>query len=73
MMLAEQLASNLRARRGGWTQEEFARRLGISRATLTRLEGAAQNTTLKTLEQISRALRCPVGELFEEREARRKG
>lgn len=53
-------------------QEEFARRLGISRATLTRIEGAAQNTTLKTPEQTCRALRYPVGEFFGEREARRK-
>ena len=73
MTLAQRLAANLRARRGDRTQEEFARRLGISRPTLNRLEAAAQNTTLKTLEQISRALRCPVGELFEEWDNRRQG
>jgi transcriptional regulator with XRE-family HTH domain len=42
-----------------------ARRLGISRPTLTRLENADQNVTLKTLSQICRALRCRPGELFE--------
>lgn len=62
--LARALAVTLRARRGNLTQEAFARKLGISRATLTRLEGAAQNTTIKTLEQICRALRCQVGDLF---------
>ncbi len=66
MSLARQLAENLRARRGKLTQEAFARKLGISRATLTRLESAAQNTTIKTLEQIARALRCGVAELFGE-------
>ena len=65
MSLARALAANLRARRGDRTQEVFARRLGVSRATLTRLESGGQNTTIKTLEQISRALHCQIGELFE--------
>lgn len=64
MTLSEKLARNLKARRGKLTQEEFARKLGISRATLNRLESASQNTTLKTLDQISKNLRCDVGELF---------
>ncbi len=66
MNLARQLAENLRARRGTLTQEAFARKLGISRATLTRLESAAQNTTIKTLEQIAGALHCGLAELFGE-------
>ena len=64
MNLAKQLAENLKARRGELTQEAFAKKLGISRATLTRLEGAGQNTTIKTLEQIAKALRCGVHDLF---------
>jgi transcriptional regulator with XRE-family HTH domain len=64
MDLAQKLAANLRTRRGNKTQEEFARKLGISRATLSRLESAAQNTTISTLGQISKSLRCDVGELF---------
>jgi transcriptional regulator with XRE-family HTH domain len=69
MTLSEKLARNLKARRGNLTQDEFARRLGISRATLNRLENASQNTTLKTLDQISSSLRCDVGELFGEIES----
>ena len=65
MNLTKKLAENLRVRRGDLTQEVFARKLGISRATLTRLENADQNTTLKTLEQICKSLRCDIGELFE--------
>ncbi|NOQ49186.1 MAG: helix-turn-helix domain-containing protein [Nitrosomonadaceae bacterium] len=38
--------------------------MGISRATLSRLESGAQNTTIKTLNQISKKLRCNVGDLF---------
>jgi transcriptional regulator with XRE-family HTH domain len=62
--LADALAANLRARRGNLSQEEFARKLGVSRPTLTRLELAAQNVTLATLERICKRLRCDVGELF---------
>lgn len=64
MGLAKRLSDNLRARRGKLTQEQFAKKLKISRATLTRLENCSQNTTLKTLEQISKSLKCDIGELF---------
>lgn len=65
MDLSKALAQNLKTRRGKLTQEVFARKLRISRATLTRLENASQNTTVATLEQIAKALRCKVGDLFE--------
>ncbi len=46
------------------TQVQMAKRLGISRPTYTRLESGGQNTTLKTLNQLCRALRCEPGDLF---------
>ncbi len=49
------------------TQVSFARKLGISRATLTRVENAGQNVTITTLEQITKALRCDVGDLFKKK------
>jgi len=64
MDLAQKLAVNLRERRGNKTQEQFARKLGISRATLSRLESGSQNTTITTLEKISKSLKCDVGDLF---------
>jgi transcriptional regulator with XRE-family HTH domain len=66
MDLAGQLADSLRRlrQRAGLTQKEMARRLGISQPTLNRLENAAQNTTLKTLNTLCRALGRDVGELF---------
>ena len=64
MNLEKRLSENLKKRRGNLTQEVFARKLGISRATLTRLENCSQNTTIKTLEQISKSLKCDVGDLF---------
>lgn len=69
MDLARQLAEALRSMRkeAGLTQTEMARRLGVSQPTLNRLETAGQNTTLRTLTQLCRALRCKVGDLFEGR------
>ena len=64
MTIADTLAKNLRVRRGNLTQEQFARKLGISRPTLTRLENGAQNTTIKTLDQIAKSLRCDICDLF---------
>ncbi len=42
----------------------MARALGVSRPTLTRLESASQNVTLKTLERLCRTLQCEPGDLF---------
>ncbi len=69
MDLGRQLADALRSMRkeAGLSQTEMARRLGISQPTLNRLETAGQNTTLRTLTQICRALQCEVGDLFERR------
>lgn len=64
MDLPSILAKNIRALRGDKTQDAFARKLGISQATLARLESGAQNTTIKTLQQICKAMRCDIGELF---------
>jgi transcriptional regulator with XRE-family HTH domain len=48
----------------GRSQAELARALGLSRPTVTRLENADQNVTLRTLEQVCRSLRYGVGDLF---------
>ncbi len=64
--LAEQLAESLRRLRqdAGLTQGEMAKLLGVSRPTLNRLESTTQNTTLQTLNQLCRALRCGIADLF---------
>ncbi len=64
MTLAEIVARNLKARRGNLTQDEFARRLGISRSVLARLEEATPDMTIDTLEKIANALRCHVRDLL---------
>jgi transcriptional regulator with XRE-family HTH domain len=65
--LARLLAESLRRLRheAGLSQVEMARRLGVSRPTLTRLEQAGQNVTLATLGGLCRALGCRPGDLFE--------
>ncbi len=66
MELAEQLAETLRRLRqdAGLTQGEMAKRLGVSRPSLNRLESNSQNITLQTLSQLCRALHCQIGDLF---------
>jgi len=64
MSLSKKLADRLKKLRGQQTQAEFARKLGISRATLNRLESATQNATLSTLEQLTKSLKCSIGDLF---------
>jgi len=66
MNLAQRLAERLRELReeAGISQVQMARRLGIGRSTLNRLEMASQNTTISTLDMLCRALRCDVAGLF---------
>jgi len=64
MSLPVKLAKRLKSIRGQQTQGDFARKLGISRATLNRLESATQNVTLNTLEQLTKSLKCSIGDLF---------
>ena len=60
------LAARLRTLRQtlGLTQTQMARKLGISQATLNRLESGTQNVTLRTLAVLARALRCDVVDLL---------
>jgi len=65
--LQKQLGQFLRKRRGKMTLPAFASRLGISSSSLHRMEMGEQNVTLKTLEQLSKRLRCGVAEMLGER------
>jgi putative transcriptional regulator len=62
--LAKQLGAFLKRKRGHLTYAEFARKMGISDSTLHRLEMAEQNVTLKTIEHITRRLKCKVSDVF---------
>ena len=62
--LARRLARGLATFRGEQSQNQFARKLGISNATLNRLENRVQNVSLKTLETLCRRLNCDLADLF---------
>lgn len=66
MSPVKQLANRLKTLRDrrAWSQEELARRAGISRGYLARLETARQDPTLTVIEKLAKALRVPVAELL---------
>lgn len=59
------LAKKLKALRKGKGQREFALRIGIEPSQLNRLEQGILNTTLKTLDDLCRGLKCTPAELFQ--------
>ena len=62
--LSKRLAKRLLGLRGDTPQYLFARRLGISKSSLNRMELGDQNVALKTLERLCTRLRCDVADLF---------
>lgn len=48
----------------GWTQVEFARKLGIQRTALARIETGGVNTTIKLLNKIAVNLNEKLSQLF---------
>ena len=64
--LQRKLGLFLRKRRGDLTLMQFSKKIGISDASLHRLEQGDQNVTLRTLELVSERLKCKVGEMLGE-------
>ena len=62
--LRKRLAKNIRRLRGDTPQREFARKLGITKSTLHRIEMNEQNVGLDTLELICKRLKCGIPDLF---------
>ena len=62
--LAIRLGKRLRELRGEEPQLQFAKKLGISKSSLNRMELGEQNVSLKTLDTLCRRLKRDVGELF---------
>ncbi len=48
----------------GWTQVEFAKKLGIQRTALARIETGGVNTTIKLLNKIAVNLNEKLSQLF---------
>ncbi len=62
--LAKRLSRRLLELRGETPQYLFARRLGVSKSSLNRMELGDQNVSLRTLETLCARLKCDVGDLF---------
>lgn len=62
--LAKRLAKKLLELRGDASQNQFCKKLGISNASLNRLELGNQNISLKTLEKFCARLKCDISDLF---------
>ncbi len=62
--IARRLARKLIEVRGDEPQYRFAKKLGISKSSLNRIEMEYQNVSLKTLETICRRLKCDIRDLF---------
>jgi len=63
------LANNLKRYRNekGLSQEQLAQKSGITYSTLAKLEsGVNQNPTVRTLQQIARALEVSLDDLMQE-------
>ena len=58
------MARKLKALRGGTPQYQFAKRLGISKSSLNRMEIGDQNVSLRTLERLCSRLKCDISDLF---------
>ena len=65
--LARRLARRLVELRGETPQYLFARRLGISKSSLNRMEIGEQNVSLRTLERICQRLKIDIADLFASR------
>ena len=62
--LRARLAAFIRNARGDVPQRVFARKIGVAQSTIMRIENEDQNVTLDTLEQLCKAFRLDVGDLF---------
>ncbi len=52
-------------RQRGWSQDDLARRAGLSQPYIVQLEGAVrENPSLAVLQQLARALGVTLSELF---------
>jgi transcriptional regulator with XRE-family HTH domain len=63
-VLAQQLASFMRKKRGESTLKQFSRKTGISDSSLQRIEGGRQNVSLATLQHIIDRFKCSIADIF---------
>jgi transcriptional regulator with XRE-family HTH domain len=62
--LRKRLAQKIRQARGTESQRDFARRLGISKSSLHRIEMSEQNVGVDMIELFCQRLKCGLLDLF---------
>jgi transcriptional regulator with XRE-family HTH domain len=72
MNTARTVQRKIREAQGEQTHRAFAKRLGISIGTLARLKNSPQNSTLRTLEAISRALGVTPAQFLDDADTRHR-
>lgn len=72
--LATIVGANITARRKlmGWNQAAFAERLGIGADSLSRIERGLVAPRFPRLEQMAELLDCPIADLFQTQEGRKR-
>jgi transcriptional regulator with XRE-family HTH domain len=55
----------LRREESGLTQQELARRAGMTQAQIATIEAGTANPTLRTMTKLAHALGCRIREMFE--------
>lgn len=62
----QEISRKIKAKRilKGYTQEEMAKILGVSKATYVNMENKPLNLKFKEIKKLSKALGCKVEELF---------
>ena len=64
--LDKQFAAFIRKKRGEITYQEFARKVGLTKSSLHRIEQGEQSITLRNLEVVLKRLKCKVKDVFKE-------
>jgi transcriptional regulator with XRE-family HTH domain len=72
MDTARTIQRKIREAQGEQTHRAFAKRLGISIGSLARLKNSPQNSTLRTIEKISRALGVTPSQFLSETDTRHR-
>lgn len=62
----QEISRKIKAKRilKGYTQEEIAKMLGVSKATYVNMENKPLNLNLKRIKKLAKALGCKAEELF---------
>jgi transcriptional regulator with XRE-family HTH domain len=62
--LKQRLATFIISKRNGTPLRVFAQKHGLSFASVSRIEKLEQNVTINTLEELCKAFKCDIDELF---------